>query len=103
VSRKPKPHLQLKQEKKLFSPLSFNLIIIIFKFQLPLKTAKGFNVTGKMAIYIGHKEGSNTYKCYVPEINDIVMTEDIRFQEAAIDVFEAQSTPIESDSEEDFQ
>jgi hypothetical protein len=59
-------------------------------YVLEAKTEKGFRVTGKIEIYIGHEEGSNVYKCYVPEINDIVMSEDIRFQESAIDVFEAQ-------------
>jgi hypothetical protein len=59
---------------------------------------------GKMAIYIGHEEGSNAYKCYVPDIIDFITTEDIidiRFQEKDVDVFEAQRTPIES--EQDFQ
>jgi hypothetical protein len=35
---------------------------------------------------------------YIPELNDFQSTEDIRFQERAVDVFEAQRTPEEVDS-----
>jgi transposase InsO family protein len=68
-------------------------------YVLSAKTDKGFDVMGRMAVYIGHDEDSNAYKCYIPEINDFVSTEDIRFQEAAVDVFEAQRTPTERDSD----
>jgi hypothetical protein len=51
-----------------------------------------------MGIYVGHAEDSNSYNVYIPEINDFVSTVDIRFQEKAVDVFEAQRTPEEIDS-----
>jgi hypothetical protein len=68
---------------------------------LNAKMTKGFAVTGMMAIYVRHEVDSNACRCYVPEINDSVSTEDIRFQDSAVDVFEAQWTPIER--EPDFQ
>ena len=51
-----------------------------------------------MGIYVGHAVDSNAYKCYIPRINDFMYTEDIRFQEHATDVFEAQKTPDESET-----
>jgi hypothetical protein len=68
-------------------------------YVMDAKTDKGFSVTGKLAIYVGHEERSNAYKCYVPELNEFVSTEDIRFQESAVDVFEAQRMPMEKDSD----
>jgi hypothetical protein len=54
---------------------------------LAAKMDKGFDVMGKMAVYIGHEEGSNAYKCYVPEINDFITTENIRCIRSAKDAY----------------
>ena len=48
-----------------------------------------------MGVYVGHSENSNAYEVYIPELNQFVSTEDIRFQEKAEDIFEAQKTPTE--------
>lgn len=48
-----------------------------------------------MGVYVGHAENSNAYTVYVPELSEFLHTEDIRFQEKAIDIFEAQKTPSE--------
>jgi hypothetical protein len=56
-------------------------------YVLEAKTDKGFGGMGRMAIYIGHEEGSNAYKCYVPEINDFITTEDIRCIRSATDAY----------------
>ena len=56
---------------------------------------KDLSQRANMAIYVGHAEDSNAYICYVPENNDFRTTADIRFQETATDVYEAQRTPDE--------
>jgi hypothetical protein len=38
---------------------------------------------------------TNAYRCYIPSIHDFAATEDIRFQEQAMDVIEVQKTPVE--------
>jgi hypothetical protein len=65
---------------------------------LEAKTDKGFDVMGGTAVYIGHEEGSNAYKCYVPELttSSLPKTSDSR---NVVDVFETQRTPIERESD----
>ena len=59
------------------------------------KGKKDFADRSFMGIYVGHSPNSNAYEVYIPEINEFVSTEDIRFQEKATDIFEAQQTPTE--------
>jgi hypothetical protein len=59
------------------------------------KGKKDFADRSFIGIYVGHSPNSNAYEVYIPEINEFVSTEDIRFQEKAVDVFEAQRTPTE--------
>ena len=60
-----------------------------------MKAKKDFTPRSLMGVYVGHAENSNAYTVYVPELGDFVHTEDIRFQEKAVDTFEAQKTPSE--------
>ena len=59
------------------------------------KGKKDFAPRSMMGVYVGHSENSNAYEVYIPELNQFVSTEDIRFQEKAEDIFEAQKTPSE--------
>jgi hypothetical protein len=66
-------------------------------YALKTDLKKDMSPRARMGIYVGHADSSNAYLVYIPTEDRICVTEDVRFQELARDIFAAQQTPEEVD------